>query len=72
MAVWGKFCIFAAEINERKGLDMVTLFTILVIVYVYRYSKKIDREKYGDEFAGKSLWWHLWHDRNDRSSGYYY
>lgn len=57
---------------KRKGLDMVTLFTILVIVYVYRYSKKIDREKYGDEFAGKSLWWHLWHDRNDRSSGYYY
>ena len=51
---------------------MVTLFTILVIVCVYRYSKKLDRERYGDEFAGKSLWWHLWHDRNDRSSGYYY
>lgn len=51
---------------------MVTLFTILVIVYVYRYSKKIDREKYGDDYAKKSLWWHLWHNDPPSSSGGYF
>ena len=44
MVVWEKFCIFAAEINERKGLVMKILLMILfltidVLLFVYVISK---------------------------------
>lgn len=33
--------------------------------YEKKYGKKPKKEK-------KSFWWHMWHDGNFRSSGYYY
>ena len=54
-------------------------FTILFFISIFAIIKSARGERSEEDDKRdrnrkqkKSLWWHMWHDENHRSSGYYY